>query len=409
MTDKEVMVAKHYVDSYNISTVFQDCNVHFEGSLDLAEALLSVSRLGLCNTKVDEIWTCNGSENTTKKSYFAPFWCQAGCRLAAENSWASSTTSSITENDFYETASVLSVNLPKKSLKGVSHHSKLDDEKILNVQSNKSLVRYVAEFEAFKHRTPCVIPDITLLADRKLVLIDHYHNSIQLFDENFSQLDEKSCPYPIGVCSLNSNTVAVSLRRTSQLAVFSINDRKLHLKRDIRVGCESYLWQVAYKSQRLFVVCDENNIHVLDTNGKEYHVVRSGVPPECGYLRYFDVNSIDCHIYLSERRGLRCINFTGKLQWLFTNDDFPEEERDKQGHTIEDVCYYKGTILGTHWTLSKVFQISTEGQFLRNLIVDHLEHPRLMSLLGGRLVVTQFHPGMESDKGRTIKVFELEF
>ncbi|XP_045170020.1 uncharacterized protein LOC123532615 [Mercenaria mercenaria] len=408
--DSNICQAREYVDSLNNDAFLQDNTVCFEGNLDLAESLLSASRLGRCHLNSDDtlLGKCsNIAIETEEKTYFMPFWYQTGCRVAGEHSWTTSSLPSISDNNYYDTVSVSESHLTLTSCKESFKRPKTED-KILNEPEEHTVFRYFGQFETYKHRTPCVIPDITLLNDMKLVLIDHYHNSIQLFSKDFFQLDEKSCPYPMGLCRLSNNCIAVTLRRTGQIAIFQVQKTKLQQKRTIRVQCDSYLWQVTYKLSQLFVVCDENDIHVLDTNGHEYCVIRSGVSSEHGYLRYFDVNDKDHHIYLSERRGLRCIDFIGKLQWLFTNDDFPVQDRDKQGHAIEDVCYHNGKILGARWTLSKIFQISTDGKFLRNIITDHLEHPRVMSVLGNRLVVTQFYPVMKPVDRRTVKVFEMD-
>ena len=327
--------------------------------------------------------------------------------MIEEQSWTSRSLSSISDNNFYDAESIKELNSTSQDIGKELDIPDIKD-KILNVSSGKCSARYVGQFQTYKHRTACVIPDITILDDMSIVLLDHYHNSIQLFSKDFDKLDEKTCPYPMGLCKLTKNHIVVSLRRTGQLAIFEVSQSELLHRRCIRVKCDSYLWQVTFKSSQIFVVCDENNIHVLDIDGQELNVIRSGVSPELGYLRYFDVNYKDRRIYVTERRGLRCINFKGKLQWLFMNEDFPEHERDSQGYTIEDVCYSDGVILGAHWTLSKIFQISLTGKFLRNIIVDNLEHPRIISLLGSRLVVTQFHPAMKPVGRSTVKVFEVD-
>lgn len=404
----------------------------FEGNIDVAEYLFSLPNIGNCvidcNVKAnvgsndvneganDVNEGANDVDAAAEKivEYYSPYDSTIGCRVAGEHCWNSSmlslpTTPSVSNNSYYDTLTY-SESDPNDKDRTPTEERKVE-VKILNIPSMKhagmAAVKYVGEFESYKHRTPCVISDLLLLVDMKIIVIDHYHSSVQLFAEDFSPLDEKSCPYPISACAVTPTTVAVTLRRNRQLAIYRVHDTSLHQHSAIRITCPAYIWQATYKADRFFVVCDENNIHVIDTNGVELVMIRSGVPTEIGYLRYFDVNDEGTHIYLCEKGGLRCIDSKGKLQWRFTSDDFPEVERDKQGHVIEDVCYFQGIILGVHWTLSKIFQISTNGKYVRNIIVDNLEYPRAMSVAGNRVIVAQFHPLMKLIPRRTIKIFEL--
>jgi hypothetical protein len=409
-SDRDIDQGTKYVDSLNIESLLQDTAIDFEGDLDIAESLLSVSRLGRyrMDSKDSETSSCYYStEETEKKKLALPYCQRIGYRILDEQSWCSSSMSSISDNNFYDADYVKGSNAVLKSM-GKELDVLKEKDKVLNISAGKCLATYVGQFQTYKHRTACVIPDITIMDNMNIVLIDHYHNSIQLFSKEFKSLDEKVCSYPIGLSKLDDNHVVVTLRRTGQLAIFRINKTKLFYQRSIRVKCDSYLWQVTYKSSKLFVVCDENNVHVIGLDGQELNVIRSGVSPELGYLRYFDVNDKDRQIYVNERRGLRCINFKGKFQWLFTNEDFPESERDSRGHSIEDVCYFDSIILATHWTLNKIFQISLSGKFLRNIIVDNLEHPRILSILATRLVVTQFNPANKSADRSIVKIFEID-
>ena len=265
-------------------------------------------------------------------------------------------------------------------------------------------------FEVIEHRTPCVISDIACFPDMRIVVLDHYHTSIQMYSPDFQLEAEETCDYPISCCIVNSDFVAVSLRRPGQIALFRkvVSERaKLQLVRTIKIPCKRYLWQTKYKCGRLFVTCDENEIHVMDINGKEYYRIPSGISTEGGYIRYFDVSDDAQALYLSERRGLRCITVEGEFKWLFDINKLPRHERNPQGHVIEGVWFHKKSLICTQWISSKIYQISLDGKFLRNVVIEGVEHPRSLAIVGDRLFVTQFYPSMKSQNKRQIKEFKM--
>lgn len=393
------------------SEVFKTSIVKFEENKHLSDMLMSVNSAGSVHIDADNAGahlqklSCNNHVDSNVSG-------RTACRSVEECSWhslssltasgSSVTLASVSDNGFYDDGLLWSGTYPKLTSPNTNKGKMLNTD-----HGENGLVRYVGEFESRCHRNACVIPDIVIMRDMKIVLIDHYHNSIQLFNEKYEFLDEKTCQYPMGLCVVSPQTVCVTLRRNSHLAFFDVKAKELVLKKTLIVQCKVYLWQVSFKADRLYFVCDENDIHVIDVNGTKYVDVHSGVPTECGYIRYFDVNDNGSRIYLSEKTGLRCINIEGKFQWHFGQEDFPENERDKEGYVTEGVCYYNGTILGTHWTRNKIFQISGEGKFVRNIVVDNLEHPRVMSIMGNKLAVAQFRPKSPAGNSRTIKVFEI--
>lgn len=263
-------------------------------------------------------------------------------------------------------------------------------------------------FQSVAHRTPCVIPDIACFPDMSVVILDHYHNNIQMFGPDFMLLAEEYCEYPIGCCCIESEFVAVSLRRNGQVSLFRKSGSQLQLVRNINIQCNYYLWQLIYKCERLFVVCDDNNVHVIDKNGKEYFKVKSGIPTERGYIRNFDVSNDGTQLYLCEKMGLRCIDIYGKFKWLFGLQDLPKEDRNQIGHVLEDVCFNRNTLFCTQWISSKIFQVSLDGKFLRNVVIGDIEHPRALVMRRDMCFVTQFYPSMKAQSKRTIKVFKLE-
>lgn len=265
----------------------------------------------------------------------------------------------------------------------------------------------VDKFESIEHRSPCVISDVACFPDMSILVLDHYHNSIQMFGPDYQLLDYQTCEYPIGCTCINSEFVAVSLRRSGQLALFRKVDSKLQLVRKIKIQCNYYLWQTTYKSGRLFVVCDENEIHALDINGKEYFSVSSGIPTEGGYIRYFDVSDDGKFLYLSVKQGLRCISVDGEFKWLFGTNDLPKHDRNPQGHVLEDVCFHKSSLFCSQWISSKIYEISLDGIFLRNVVVSQIEHPRSIAVMGNCLLVSQFYPSMKPQSKRQIKVFNI--
>ncbi|XP_045169974.2 uncharacterized protein LOC123532576 [Mercenaria mercenaria] len=424
--DDDIQLATQYVEVFERSDALGYNRVSFEANRNLEESLQLMSGIGNCNIgAVSGFAEANSdstehSESTRLSDDFKYIhnernnpmensWnsLSFGCDPASLNSRNTLSVSdrSICYDSLPRLQSYMTINEVNFEIASTAEDKIKKVEHLLPVEN--LVKRYVNKFKTCKHRTPCTISDILLTSNMMIVVADHYHNAIQLFAKDFTLLDEKSFPYPIGICELSCTTIAVSLRRSSQLVIFNLEHNSLQEMMVLRVHCEYYLWQVAFKANRLFVVCDENDVHMMGLSGTESCVIHSGVPTERGYLRYFDVDDTGTQIYLCESRGLRCITPTGKLQWRFTNASFPEDQRDKHGHVIEDVCYKNGVILGTHWIQSKIFQISTDGHFLGVVVLDQLEHPRVMSIMGRTLVVAQFHPLMKQSKRRTVKCFEL--
>ncbi|KAH3718083.1 hypothetical protein DPMN_060882 [Dreissena polymorpha] len=191
------------------------------------------------------------------------------------------------------------------------------------------------------------------------------------------------------------------------LAIFQATDHKISFLRNILVPCKFYLRQVAFKQEKLFVVCDENDIHVMNTSGVALSKISSGVPTEYGFIRNFDVSDDATRLYLCERSGLRCISDTGECQWWFSQTDLPEWDRNKQGLVIEDIRFFNGFLFGSLWKASKLIMMSNDGHLLCYIVTTGIDHPRAIAVRGDRLVVTQFSPSMRPVKNRTVHVFRI--
>ena len=341
--------------------------------------------------------------------------------LLQERSWSNSSRhSSISNNSFYSSTQSLYGTAEDKIINSIrtthdcfphrhEHFSKKSASKTSDaIYIPTRELPHLSQFVSCKHRSPCVIPDIAIVEDMRIVLLDHYHNNVQMFSENFEFIEEVHCEFPMAICSLGAGLVAVTKRRDSMLAIFQTSDHKISFLRNLPVPCKFYLWQVAFKQEKLFVVCDENNIHVMDTSGVALSKISSGVPTEHGFIRNFDVSDDATRLYLCERSGLRCISATGEFKWRFSQTDLPEWDRNAQGLVIEDIRYFNGFLFGSLWQASKLIMLSDNGHLLCYVVTTGLDHPRAIAVRGDRLVVTQFSPSIRPVKNRTVHVFSIE-
>ncbi|XP_052795149.1 uncharacterized protein LOC128228089 [Mya arenaria] len=354
-------------------------------------------------------------------------------RTLLERSWSDSSINSISDNLFYDAETdalceksfvpkILNCTVGSKSVDCISSitpstHKETGPMTLYRALPLSTLIQeepelfdfqQLSHFEANKHRTPCVIPDIVILPDGRLVLVDHYHSNIQLFDQDFKNLSEEPVSFPMGICKIDAKTIAVTLRRDREIVLFKVKEKSLEKISSLSVPCNFYLWQVAHRLDRLFTICDENNIHVIDTKGNQYSKIKSGVPTHQGFIRNFDVSDDAETLFLCERSALRCITILGETVWRITSLDLPEADRNLQHFVFEDVIYHQKRLFGSLWKAGKIAHISIDGEIVRYVVTRDLDHPRALSIGAGKLVVTQFSPNVKPTKNRTVNVYQMD-
>jgi len=267
--------------------------------------------------------------------------------------------------------------------------------------------KYLGSFESYRHAKACTIPALTVLQNGSILLIDHYHSKIQLFDKEFKFVAETDVNYPVGLCAIDAHTVAVSQRRESKIAFVRIDAQGLTKVKEIS-PCNFYLWQIACKANKLFVICDENNVHVMNTDGSAIATIRTGVRTEMGFIRNFDVSDDAQRLFLCERSALRCISSSGETIWRITPDHLPVRDRCSQQLLFEDVCIFENYLFGTMWIAGKIALINMEGEIERYVVTNNLDHPRAMAVGTGKLFVAQFSSNHTPLQTRAIKMFSLK-
>ena len=328
---------------------------------------------------------------------------------------------SCTDNEFYLENEVLSETIPKQHIhppddtvqefvtgKPDAFDSMTDTctnkhSGILTRQT-KTPFQYLGSFESCRHAKACTIPALTVLQNGSIVLVDHYHSKIQLFDKEFTFIAETIINYPVGICAINAYTVAVSQRRDSKIAFLQIDSQGLTKIKEV-TPCHFYLWQIACKADNLFVLCDENNVHVMNTDGSAAAMINTGVKTEMGFVRHFDVSDDAQRVFLCERSALRCISSSGETLWRITDDHLPVRDRCSQQLLFEDVCIFNNYIFGSMWKAGKIALINMDGELEQYVVTSGLDYPCAMAVGSGNLFVAQFSPSHTPLKTRTIKMF----
>ncbi|XP_060584408.1 uncharacterized protein LOC132740511 [Ruditapes philippinarum] len=264
-------------------------------------------------------------------------------------------------------------------------------------------VKYRDCFETKKHSNGCYITGVAVLANGHVVLCDSVHDSLQAFDAEFQHVSEMICPHPWGVAAVSDTAVAVTLHYDHKvILVQAANELERINEKDIILKCKaSLLYDIKYYAYRIYILCIEGDIHIVDLKGREYGVIRTKMPSNT--LKYFDIDEKNENVIISGEKGIVCLNFQGLPLWNF-------KTQNKSRLVCTGVLFYKGYILICDWENNSLVEIYEDGERMRTVYNDRIEKPVAIckSENSGDIFVTQGDMELSEDKARSVKVLQVD-
>ncbi|KAH3715518.1 uncharacterized protein LOC127855092 [Dreissena polymorpha] len=291
----------------------------------------------------------------------------------------------------YRTNSAPLINLPTKT-KNEPLASIIEESSPITMLNRETLNTKV-------HENGCHITSIAVLANGSVVLCDNVHDSIQLYNPLTKSVSEMECSKPWGVATVGENAVAVTLHYNHKIILLKVQQglEKINEK-DIELKCKAALtYDVKFYAYRLYVLCINSDIHVLDLKGREFKVIKTGIAPNT--LRYFDIDVERDTVVVSGEKGVACIS-KGMPLWHF------KPQIGKAKITCTGVKLVNQCVIVCDWENFRLAEIYEDGLKIRTVHGEGLERPVAMAIspAGDTFFVSQGDYDMEPEKTRMIKV-----
>lgn len=254
-----------------------------------------------------------------------------------------------------------------------------------------------------KHTSCCYITGITALSNGNIVLCDSVHDSLQLYDPEIKCISEICCPHPWGIASISDTAIAVSLHYDHKITLVQAAKSLERLQdKDIVLKCKaSLVYDITYYAYRIYALCIDSDVHILDLKGTEYGIIRTGIAKNT--LKYLDVDIDKERVVVSGEDCIACLDFKGLLQWSY-------KPQSKAKLVSTGVLVYKGCLLVGDWENNRLVEIYDGGQKMRTVYSDRIEKPVAMCLSesGGDIFVTQGDYEFSEEKARVVQILQVE-
>ena len=264
-------------------------------------------------------------------------------------------------------------------------------------------IEFREAFETKTHSTGCYITSVAVLANGSAVLCDSVHDSLQLFDSEFQHVSEMICPHPWAVTAVSDTAVAVTLHYDHKvILVQAANELEKINEKDIILKCKaSLLYDIKYYAFRVYILCIDGDIHIVDLKGREYGVIKTKMPPNT--LKYFDIDEEKENVIVSGEKGIACLNFQGLPLWNF-------KTQSKSRFVCTGITVYKGFILVCDWENNCLVEIYEDGQRIRTVYSERIEKPVAICKAenSGDVFVTQGDMDLSDEKARSVKVLRAD-
>ncbi|WAR06046.1 hypothetical protein MAR_021415 [Mya arenaria] len=287
------------------------------------------------------------------------------------------------------------INLPSTS-KSDFMSSIPEEKSIFQIENNETLTTKM-------HATGCYITGVAVLQNGSVVLCDNMHDSLQLYDSQLQPVAEMECAHPWGVTSVSEAAVAVSLHYEHKLILVKTQQglEKI-VDKDIVLKCKASLtYDVKFYSYRLYVLCFDGDIHVVDLKGREYKVIKTDMG--LNSARYFDIDVDNDILVIAGQKGVTCTS-KGLPMWNF------KTRIGKAKIVCTGVLLHKEHVLVCDWENFRIAEIHDDGQKMRTVHGEGLERPVALCLApaGDALYVTQGDYDMDPEKTRTVRVLKMQ-
>ncbi|KAL4228887.1 hypothetical protein ACF0H5_011927 [Mactra antiquata] len=255
-----------------------------------------------------------------------------------------------------------------------------------------------------KHATEqCYITGIAALVNGSVVICDSVHDSLQLYDSEMKFVSEMTLPHPWGVTSVSDTAVAVSLHYDRKITLIKTDTEFERLnEKDIVLKCgASLIYDLKYYEFRIYALCVESDVHILDIKGRQYGVIKTGV--RINTLKYLDVDIVKKNVIITGDSGVVCLNVQGLPLWNYKSPS-------KAKFTPTGITLYKDTVLICDWENGNLVEIYEDGLKTRTLYSGNLERPVALcrSETTSTLYVSQGDYDMNSEKARMVKILQVK-
>ncbi|XP_045209689.2 uncharacterized protein LOC123561406 [Mercenaria mercenaria] len=278
----------------------------------------------------------------------------------------------------------------------VFEEKKTEDKSLLQIKYREAL-------QTKKHANGCYITGIATLSNGTVVLCDSVHDSLQLYDPEIQQISEMNCPHPWSVAAVSDTAVAVTLHYDHKLILVKAAKTLERInEKDIVLKCNASLaYDVKYYAYRLYTLCIDGDVHILDLKGREYGVIKTRMPTNS--LKYFDIDLKKENVFVSGEKGIACLNFQGLPLWNF-------KTQNKSRFVCTGVLVCKGCLLVCDWENNSLVEIYDDGKSMRTVYSERIEKPVAMcqSENGGDIFLTQGDYDLSEEKARSVKVLQVD-
>lgn len=308
----------------------------------------------------------------------------------------------------------------------------------------------------------CRLTGIAAMDDGKVLVTDVSHLQVMLFGKHLNFLYAIQCNSPYGVCAMSSNMAAITMYHGRKILLVKVHGIYIEKIRGINIDCAQHLYGVTFKADRLFVLCHEGDIHIielhtkpdgletlddevgnederkrltrraqeklftsplkkdqkwgsddlldasplycrdLDGHWKQVKVMTTDI--KSGTARHIDVLDDGTKIFVSGNGRVTCFDESGERAWVYTADT------NKKMFSPGGIVLFYGRIFVTDWVGSRVLELSLTGTLVREVIRDNLEHPQAMAIQRskGRIFITQSAMFKQEARSRSVKVFDMK-
>lgn len=270
-----------------------------------------------------------------------------------------------------------------------------EEQSAIQIQFRKTLVTKA-------HNSACHITGVAILPKGSVIVCDNVHDSVQLFDPELKEVSEYECHQPWGTCAVSDTAIAVSMHYGNKIILLKTNNElEKIVGKDIVLKCDACLtFDVKFHAYRLYALCGNGDIHILDLKGEEYSVLK--IETRMSTVKYFDIDDKTGVIAVAGENGVVTI-CKGSPKWQFNAARSPKM-------LFTGAVMDQGHVLVCDWENNRIVEVHDDGEGIRTISNDNVERPLVMAKCkaAGTLVVSQYDFHMDPEKTRQIKVYQYK-
>ncbi|XP_021366318.1 uncharacterized protein LOC110458754 [Mizuhopecten yessoensis] len=264
--------------------------------------------------------------------------------------------------------------------------------------------RRVKEIGKFNVKTPsdkerCWISGVVYLPNEQIVLSDHNNKKLRLFTDKGQYLDELVIRgYPLDLCLVNNNTVAVAVYGRGGVCVVQVEDSKLSLSSEINMPNGKHCYGITHTDGRFLVGT---------IGGEVYSVTQDGT----AVLLHKYNNS--CYTLTQDPvKGDTIVSVSNTITGDVAVSRLSADKRHMDVMKVGVVSDARGIDLDREGNIyvcgnssHNVVQMSGAGTHVRELLTssEGMDSPQAIAVGGDKILVTSD----STDQENYIRVFQL--